>query len=179
MNQSLLRLLTPAERTLVLATEPRRLDPLDEDELVELHARVRRARNKWTTLHRRQASAQVRADRSRGQAGASNVRTAAKAEVFEDALSRVSRRLAVVARERAAALRAERLAAARAARDRPASRPAPAKRATRAPRAPKRPTTSTEAGRRGDGTLRSPANLKISAHTRAAGRRAQARRDAR
>ena len=38
---------------------------------------------------------------------------AAKAEIFEDKLSRVSRRLAVVARERADALRDERLAAAR------------------------------------------------------------------
>jgi hypothetical protein len=38
-----------------------------------------------------------------------------KAEAFEEALSRVSRRVAVLARQSAARLRAERLAAARAA----------------------------------------------------------------
>jgi hypothetical protein len=39
-----------------------------------------------------------------------------KAEAFEEALSRVSRRVAALARQSAAELRAERLAAARAAK---------------------------------------------------------------
>ena len=53
------------------------------------------------------------ADASRAAASSKNQRTRAKAEVFEDALARVSRRLAALARQSAAELRAERLAAAR------------------------------------------------------------------
>ena len=39
--------LTEKERTLVAETQPARLRELDEDGLVELHTRVRRARNKF------------------------------------------------------------------------------------------------------------------------------------
>ena len=56
------------------------------------------------------------ADGARGAARPKNRRPADKAEVFEDALARVSRRLAAVARDSASALKAERLEAVRAAR---------------------------------------------------------------
>ena len=188
MDQTLFRMLTADEQTLVLATEAKRLAPLDEDALVELHDRVRRARTKYTKLYRRQASAQVRADAARGKASAKNANTAAKAEIFEDALARVSRRLATVARATAAELRAERLAAAGTARSRPVSeraatrRPAKAAGTTRAPAkktAAKRATSSATAGRRGDGALRSPASKRAQAQSRATTRRDQAKRAAR
>ena len=73
---------------------------------------MRRASRKYRKLHRRQASAQVRADRGRGKAAAKNQRSAVKAEVFEDALARVSRSLSKAAKESAAELKAERLAMA-------------------------------------------------------------------
>ena len=43
-------------------TQPARLRQLDEDELVDLHTRVRRARTKFVTLHRRESGAQVGGD---------------------------------------------------------------------------------------------------------------------
>lgn len=176
MNLSLVRTLTADEQQLVLATEPKRLDALDEDALLTLHDRVRRARNKYSKLYRRQASAQVRADAARGKASAKNQGTAVKAELFEDALARVSRRLAAAARRSAADLRAERIAAAKAARKAPGSRRAPAARPARTAKAAPRTTTT---GRRGDAALRSPATKRASAQTRSAGRRAQAKRDTR
>lgn len=174
MNQTRLRMLTPAEQTLIVSTEPKRIADLDEDALIELHDRVRRARTKYAKLYRRNAAAQVRTDAARGKASAKNANTAAKAELFEDALARVSRRLATVARESAAALRAERLAAASAPTPaaRRAPKAAPSARRTRA-------TTSAQAGRRGDAALRSPAAKRSSAQQRAATRRGQATRAAR
>lgn len=107
------KMLNDAEKQLVLAARPKQLRKLDEDELIELHQRMRRARNKYAKLHRRRAAEQVKGDRARGKAAKKHARVAAKAEIFEDKLSKVSRRLAVVSRERAEALRDERLAAAR------------------------------------------------------------------
>jgi hypothetical protein len=107
------RLLTDSEKDLVLAARPKKLRKLSEDQLIDLHRRVRRARNKYAKLYRRRAARQVAGDRGRGKASKKHARVAAKAEIFEDELSRVSRRLAVVSRERADALRDERLGAAR------------------------------------------------------------------
>ena len=70
---------------------------------------------------------QVRRDRSRGKASATWSKTARKAEVFEDALARVSARLAEVAQESADALKAERLAAARRTKKAPARKAAAGK----------------------------------------------------
>jgi hypothetical protein len=105
--------LTAPMADLVRETEPDRLAELGEDELIELHERVRRARNKHVGLYRRQASARVPAKGARGAAGPANRLNADRAEVFELALARVSARLGVVARAAAAGLKAERLAAAR------------------------------------------------------------------
>src|SRR5690348_17383260 len=105
--------LTAPQADLVRETEPDRLAELGEDELIELHQRVRRARNKHVGLYRRQASARVPAKGARGAARPANRLNADRAEAFELALARVSARLGVVARGAAAELRAERLAAAR------------------------------------------------------------------
>src|SRR6478735_4732975 len=108
--------LTADQADLVRETEPARLAELSEDELIELHQRVRRARTKHVGLYRRQASARVAAKGSRGAARPANRLNADRAEVFELALARVSARLGVVARAAAADLKAERLAAAREVR---------------------------------------------------------------
>lgn len=110
MNQRLRAMMNESEQQLLRESAPRRLAKLDEDELLALHTRVRRARTKYATSYRRRAGAQVRAKRARAGASAGNSRTRHKAEAFEEALAVVSRRLAVVAGRSAAMLRAERLA---------------------------------------------------------------------
>jgi hypothetical protein len=109
---ALLNSLTEKELLLVRRTDPDQMADLDEDALVDLHTRIRRARNKYVTVYRRNAAARVEKTGGRGKAYAKNSRSRAKAEVFEDALARVSERLAAAARESAVALRAERLAEA-------------------------------------------------------------------
>ncbi len=116
MNKAMLALLTDAERLLVAQTEPAHLSALDEDEVSAVHTRIGRARNKYVGIYRRGAAGRVSERGGRGKAGVESGRDRAKAEVFEEALSRVSRRLAVLAAESARTLRDERLASARAAR---------------------------------------------------------------
>ncbi len=83
MNQALLNSLTEKERELIAETEPDALTGLDEDALLELHGRIRRARTKYTKLYRRQASTGVAAHGGRGFSYAKNQRDRDKAEVFE------------------------------------------------------------------------------------------------
>lgn len=116
MNASLQAVLTESERLLVTETEAAELAPLDEDATAELHTRIRRARNKYIGQYRRGARSKVAEHGGRGKARPENRRAAMKAEAFEEALARVSRRLAVLARQSAARLRRERLEAARAAK---------------------------------------------------------------
>jgi len=173
MNKSLLAVLNDAERLLVAQTGRAELAALDEDAAIELEARIRRARNKYVGQYRRAASAAVAEHGGRGKARPENTRAALKAEAFEEALSRVSRRVAALARQSAAELRAERLAAARAAKQSQAPRvrgAAPAG-GRKGPR-----VTGEPAGYR---ALRSPAQAKRRASTRAAGARQQAARDSR
>ena len=141
MNASLLAVLNDAERLLVAQTEPAELAALDEDAAIEFEGRIRRARNKYVGQYRRGASVAVGEHGGRGKARPENKRAAMKAEAFEEALARVSRRVAVLARQSAASLRAERLAAARAAKQGPGARGA-GRRGRRDPgrcRAPGRP----------------------------------------
>lgn len=112
MVKATFSVLSEADKQLVLETEPRRLDGLDEDELLALFQRVRRARNRHTKNYRREAGGQVEADAARGLASKKARRSAARAEVFEDALARVSRRLATAAKASASELRATRLSQA-------------------------------------------------------------------
>lgn len=171
MNASLLAVLNDAERMLVAETDAARLARLDEDAAIELETRIRRARNKYVGQYRRAASARVADLGGRGAARPENTRPAMKAEAFEEALSRVCRRVAVLARQSAARLRAERLEAARAG-----------KRA----QGPDRRRTTPGAGRKGPVVTREPTgdrdprsalSEKRRASDRASGARRQAKRD--
>ena len=172
MNKSLLAVLNDAERLLVAQTGRAELAALDEDAAIELETRIRRARNKYVGQYRRAASAAVAEHGGRGKARPENQRAALKAEAFEESLIRVSRRVAALARQAAAELRAERLEAARAAKQgrAPGARPAPAA-GRKGPAVTGEPT--------GDRALRSPDMEKRRASTRAAGARRQAKRDSR
>jgi hypothetical protein len=167
VNRAAVATLSLPERLLVEQTEPQALAALDEDQAADLLLKVRRARNKYSKLYRRQAGAQVVTDSSRAKASAKNQRTRDKAEVFEDALARVSRRLATLARQSAADLRTERLAASRANRQAPA-------RASR--RRAGDDAAVNDVGRQDHKT---PVSRKRTASTRAAGARRQAERDSR
>jgi len=173
MNASLLAVLNDAERLLVAQTEPAELAALDEDAAIELEARIRRTRTKYVGQYRRAASVRVVEHGGRGTARPKNRRAAMKAEAFEEALARVSRRVATLARQAAAALRAERLAAARAAK--PGQGPSAGRAAAAAGRQGP-PVTGEPTG---DRALRSPRTEKQRAGTLAAGARRQAKRDSR
>ncbi len=166
MNKKILHSLTKKERRLVAETERDAMADLDEDQLLELHTRIRRARTKYVHLYRRPASAQVAAKGGRGHAFATNQRNRDKAEVFEVALARVSRRVDVAAKQAAAELRAERLAAAgknrRSGPPTAGVAPGPDQTATR------RHTASKTTG-----------GKKKDASTQAKGARRQAKRDSR
>jgi hypothetical protein len=164
---ALLNSLTEKELLLVRRTDPHQLAELDEDALADLHTRIRRARSKYVTVYRRHAAARVEKTGGRGKAYAKSSRSRAKAEVFEDALARVSERLAAAARESAAALRAERLAEAKRR-----GNPKP-------PKAPARPAADLRAPQRVDERPDHAGIPKRHASTRATGARRQARRDKR
>jgi len=108
--------LTKNQADLVRETEPHRMEALDEDTLLDLHTRVRRARSKYVKLYRQTGAQRVGMKGARGHARPGNAANGAKAEVFELALARVSARLEVVARAAAEELKNERLAAAAAVR---------------------------------------------------------------
>jgi hypothetical protein len=171
VNKTLLAALTPSERLLVSETEPAALALLDEDETSALHTRVLRARNKAQGIYRRGASGKVAAKGGRGKARPQNTHARTKAEAFEEALGRVSARLATLARQSARELREERLAAAAAAK---------AGGVAAAAGAPTRAKGRTVAPKRtGDRSLRSPASEKKRAGNQGANARWQSKRDAR
>ena len=165
--------LNQAEGRLVAETEPAALAGLGEDEAIALETRVRRARNKATGQYRRPASAAVAERGARGKARPENQRARARAEAFERALARVSHRVAVLARESAAALRKERLDAARAAkrgqRDWPGADQMVPRQRRKGPEITGEPT--------GERALRSPARERQRAEALSQGARRQAKRD--
>ena len=164
-NKSMLQSLSEEEFLLVGETDRTALATLDEDALVELHQRVRRARTKYVKQYRRAASARVEASGGRGKAAPKNRRAAEKAEVFEEALARTSTALAAEARRSAAELRSERIAEARANRGAgPSATPE-----TGDPAPVPREQTATK----------TPVERKAVASSRAKGARRQARRDSR
>ena len=175
MNKAQLHVLTDAEALLVLETEKSALAALDEDALVELHTRIRRARGKYVGQYRRGAASRVRGVGGRGKANPQNQRARDKAEIFEDALSRVSSALAAAARASAAELKAERLEAARAAKANPRAA-APTSRSSASAGAGKAGAASASRAKTG---TRAPAAKKKNASTLAAGARRQAKRDTR
>lgn len=204
MVKATFSVLSERDKQLVLETEPKRLRELDEEQLLELHGRVRRARTKHQTNYRRGAAGRVRADRARGKASAASRRDAARAEVLEEALARVSRRLAFAARAAADELRAERLAVARGeakakqkakakAKAKQKAKPAAKGKAKAKPTAGAKAKAKATAGAKAKANAQpkaakakaakakgpTPADRKRRASTKAKGKRAQARRDAR
>ena len=163
MNKAILFSMTEAEQMLISETSRDELRALTEDELLEMETRIRRARNKYVKLYRRQASARVAELGGRGFAAPKNQRNRDKAEVFELALARVSRQVGVAAQKAASELRAERIKAARSGAA--SSQPG---------RTPDSPAIDTG---RVVPHEKSTGGLKRDASTRAAGARRQAKRD--
>jgi hypothetical protein len=165
MNAALMAVLTDSERLLVTETDPAELSGLDEDAAVALETRIRRARNKYTGQYRRSAAGRVPAQGGRGQARPQNRRAAMKAEAFEEALARVSRRVSVLSRQAARELRRERIAAARSG-----SQPPPV---------PSPGAAIPRQGQVANMSFRTPLTKKQRAAATASGARRQAKRDSR
>jgi hypothetical protein len=174
MNPTELALFSANEQTLLVATEPARLALMSEDELGDALLLVRRARNKYSKLHRRQGSATVGEVGRRAATQSQNLRTLRKAEIFEDALARVSRAYAGAARAAATQLKSERLALAKAATVTPAAGPKAAKSTVK---------SSQTKGRTASGKGVVPASATASparrGSSKAQGARRQAKRDSR
>lgn len=164
MNK-LLYSLTESEFLLIRETELPAIADLDEDALLELHSRIRRARNKYVGLYRRRGAAKVSAKGGRGAARSANERNGAKAEIFEGALARVSKQLGVAAQRSARELKEERLARARQ------DNPSPAAAAKGSGK------VQTLGRARVDQSRKSPGRKKRDAGSLAAGARRQAKRD--
>ena len=162
---AMLNSLTEAELLLVRSAEPSALADLDEDSLLDLHDRIRRARKKYLGQYRRQAAVKVSDVGGRGKAYAQNQRARDKAEVFETALARVSTALAKAARRSASELKAERLAAVRTETS------APSRSRARVPAEASDTSTARRPPRKSTG------RVKRDAGDIAVGRRKQARKD--
>lgn len=167
MNRAVLNSMTEAEQRLVAETSREAMAGLDEEELLDLQARIRRARSKYVTMYRRNAAGAVVKRGGRGFSYPKNQRDRDKAEVFESALAAVSKQVGAHAARAAAELKASRLAAARPRSSGPRTAAATA-RATEAP-----------AASRPSGAKKTTGGVKKDASSRAAGARRQAKRDAR
>jgi len=169
MNKTLLASLNQADRLLVAETEAAALALLDEDATAALHTRVLRARNKALGVYRRGAAQKVSAKGGRGKASPTNSLARTRVEAFEEALGRVSGRLATLARQSARQLKDERLAAAAAA-----ASGVSAGSATRA-----KGRTVTAKKKSGDRALKNPASKRDRAAARGTNARWQGKRDSR
>ena len=170
--------LNSEERKLVRATQPSRLQKLDEEQLLDLHARVRRARNKYSKNYRRGAAKRVSKDRTRAYASKAYHRTAQKAEVFETALGRVSDALAAESHRSAKAIKKERLDAASKAKN-AAQRKATQQKRAAAKKAAARKAGAKTGSSKNKAKTKTPISKKGRATTKASGKRSQAKRDKR
>jgi len=174
MKSTEMNLFSAKEQSLLMSTERTRLSKLTLDELGDILTLVRRARDKYSSLHRRQATTSIDSARARSASASDNSRTLRKAEIFDDALARVSTSLASAARVSRDELKKERLAAARGH-----TVSAPSKGSK------KSSGTSTTKPTRKGGTSRTAAGLDGKGHvtkrrmsdTRATNARVQAKRD--
>ena len=166
MDRAVLNSMTKAEQRIVAETSRDALSGLDEEELLALHSRVRRARSKYVSNYRRSASGAVVKRGGRGFSYPKNQRDRDKAEVFEAALASVSREVGSHAARAAAELRASRLAAARTG----GSGPTTAATGT---------ATSKVAASRPRGAKKTTGGIKKDASSRSAGAKRQAKRDSR
>lgn len=85
--------LTKQENALIDQTSPEALARMDEDALVDVQARLRKARDKNVSLLRRQGAMRVQAEGGRGAAAPANEKRGDKVDVFDSALERVGERL--------------------------------------------------------------------------------------
>jgi hypothetical protein len=168
MNRAVLHSMTEAEQRLVAETSREAMAELDEEELLALHARIRRARAKYVTTYRRGASGAVAKRGGRGFSYPKNQRDRDKAEVFETALATVSKAVGAQAAQAARELKASRLAAAARTRGR----------STRKAATP-RPSSTRPASSRPRGARKTTGGITRDASTLATGARRQAKRDAR
>lgn len=153
-----------SEQDLVREIEPDRMAELDEDGLLALHKRIRRARNKHVTNYRRKAAANIADAGGRGAARHKGAKSRLRAEAFEEALALVSARLADRAHQEAEQLKAERLALAKAGKSSgPASKQTGGSKVAAAGRARSHEKTS--------------GGVKRDASSQAQGARRQAKRD--
>lgn len=157
--------LTDKELDLIREIEAERLAELDEDDLLALHKRVRRARKKYQKNYRRRAKDRVQKAGARGLAATGSDKDRARAYVFEEALSIVSTALSERAHQTAEALKDERLERARSANSASAGPAGTRKQPANTGRA--RVHQKTTGGKKRDASSRSQ------------GARRQAKRDAR
>ena len=80
MKKATRQMLNQSEQAIVRLIESKKFAKLDEEELIELHTRTRRACNKYLTLRRRRGAAKVKKTGSRAVATKATVKTARKAE---------------------------------------------------------------------------------------------------
>lgn len=162
------QLSTRSEFELISASYPDSISKLTKRALGSSITRTRRLRDKQRDLLRRQRLAsRARTGSKQGSQADSNARTARKAELFDEALSRFTRRLeALEAAERTQA-----------------RKKAPSRRRPSAGKGPKRPARGAGSKTAGQTALRqkarSPRMKAMQAHVSSRGRRAQARRDSR
>jgi len=149
MNPNDVALFSANDQKLLVSTEPAQLAKMSQDELGDTLLLVRRARNKYTGLHRKKAGSTVAKSGARGAAEGQNLRTVRQAEVFEEALARVSAALATAARKSSAALKTDRIAMAKAAPSPAKAAPKPTARTTAKTTARPAPTKATTAKARG------------------------------
>jgi hypothetical protein len=174
VNLTIVKTLPKGEQSLIMDTRPKRLAGLSEDQLLELHGRVRRGRNKYKKNFRRGAAKQVKAKGSRAVATKERRADAQRREVFEDALARVSDRLAKAARRSADDLRTKRLA--RAKKEKAAEAEAKARAAAKA-KAKKAKKAAPKAAAKGKRTSKkTPVRKKAVAGQRATKARKNARK---
>lgn len=174
MKKKILRTLSEEEYRLVRKTKRKNLAELDEDALIKLHTRTQRARNKHVKNYRQAGAAKVQSKGSRGAARPANSHNAARAEVFEKALARVSRQLGVVAARSAADLKDSRLAKAKGKSKGKGKNP------ELDPALVGGKGKVISAGRdRVDATRKSPGRKKQEASSKAAGKRRQVKKDRR
>lgn len=172
-------LLTDNEYELFVSSLSDHIGELNKAELRKAIGRTRRLRDKARDLNQRQARAVGRSAGARGAARTANQRTAKKETILTEGLHRFEKRLAAV---EAAAERAKRDAALGAARKDGGSGPGPNRAARRAK--PRGRAGSEGAFMSGSAqaeahtALRGP-QTRINTSRAAAGRRTQAKRDAR
>ena len=154
------------ELALVRELEPKRLKALDEDELLDLHRRVRRARTKHVKNYRRKAALDVKAAGGRGKAAPKGGKARWRAAAFEEALAIVSGRLAHVAHLQAEALKEERLAQAKAGK-------------SSGPKTSANPTADKVGPGRARSHQKTTGGKKRDASTKAQGARRQGKKDSR